>query len=197
MTTKNEQRKANPSLYGRIPLPLLYRKDVSLQAKTLYALLDDYCGKKKTCFPSIDVLAADLGKSRGYIVKLTKELVAAKAISFVSNPPHVNVYTLLDMQPEAATSAPEPEVEPVIEQESLQPDLHQANLHVCDLVINYGKDSCPRSKYPDRPDAPCRSTSTPEVNGAWTQKIQLELMGVARQTLPKEVVAALYPDGVA
>jgi len=60
--------------FSQIPRTILRAKNLSMQAKTLYALLLDYAWQKGSCFPGQNRLGKDLGVHRNTIQKYLLEL---------------------------------------------------------------------------------------------------------------------------
>jgi DNA-binding transcriptional regulator YhcF (GntR family) len=60
--------------FSQIPRTVLRAKNLSLQAKSLYALLLDYAWQKGSCFPGQNRLGKDLGVHRNTIQKYLLEL---------------------------------------------------------------------------------------------------------------------------
>ena len=60
--------------FSQIPRTVLKAKNLSMQAKTLYALLLDYAWQKGSCFPGQNRLGKDLGVHRNTIQKYLLEL---------------------------------------------------------------------------------------------------------------------------
>jgi len=84
--------------FTQIPRTVLKAKNLSMQAKTLYALLLDYAWQKNQCFPGQDRLANDLGVHRNTIQKYLIELREFKLISWNRRGfKQTNVYYILSL----------------------------------------------------------------------------------------------------
>lgn len=85
--------------YGFIKRCVMRSKDLTIQAKALYALLASYAGNKDECHPSVNQLVEDLCLSKPMVVKYLGELESKNYIikSKLSTDPlnHSNKYTLL------------------------------------------------------------------------------------------------------
>jgi len=82
--------------FSQIPRTVLKAKNLSMQSKTLYALLLDYAWQKDQCFPGQDRLATDLGVHRNTIQKYLIELRAFKLIKWVRRGlKQTNIYYIL------------------------------------------------------------------------------------------------------
>jgi DNA-binding MarR family transcriptional regulator len=62
--------------YGMLQRKVMQLKDLTIQAKALYALLVSYTGADDYCFPSVARLCEDLSLSKPMIIKYLKELEA-------------------------------------------------------------------------------------------------------------------------
>jgi hypothetical protein len=86
--------------FGLIPKTVMERKDVSIGAKSLYALLACYADKNRKCYPSRAEICGTLGLSINSFNKYIKQLVDAGAIVVTKNRAGGcfanNVYTLLN-----------------------------------------------------------------------------------------------------
>ena len=82
--------------FSQIPRTVLKAKNLSMQSKTLYALLLDYAWQKDQCFPGQDRLATDLGVHRNTIQKYLIELRTFKLIKWVRRGlKQTNIYYIL------------------------------------------------------------------------------------------------------
>ena len=60
--------------FGIIPKHIMKNKDISLQAKGIYAYLCSYAGNKDTAFPSVKLITYELGISKDTFYKYLNEL---------------------------------------------------------------------------------------------------------------------------
>ena len=123
--------------YGFIQLPkqILYARNLSRDAKLLYAVLLGYAWQKDRCFPGYRRLCADMQASENMVRKYMRELEAVRLLSQKRRGlGKTNIYTLHDLrtskievQEPQETAAPEPsksegKVEEVeIETERIEP----------------------------------------------------------------------------
>ena len=60
--------------YGIIPKIVMRDKNLSIEAKAIYAYLIAFAGDKKTCYPSRDLMCKELGISINRFTKHLKKL---------------------------------------------------------------------------------------------------------------------------
>lgn len=80
--------------FGRVNNDVVFRVELSLDAKGLYAILCSLCGTKDYCYPSIGYLMGVTGKSRSTINRLIKELRDHGVIDRVFDPRKQRTVTL-------------------------------------------------------------------------------------------------------
>ena len=66
--------------YGIIPKVVMRDKNLSIEAKAIYAYLTAFAGDKKTCYPSRDLMCEELGIS---INRFTKHLKTLKESGYI------------------------------------------------------------------------------------------------------------------
>ena len=66
--------------YGIIPKIVMRDKNLSIEAKAIYAYLIAFAGDKKTCYPSRDLMCKELGIS---INRFTKHLKTLKESGYI------------------------------------------------------------------------------------------------------------------
>lgn len=91
-----------PQGYGIVQTSIMQLKDLSIQAKAIYALLASYTGGKEYCFPSIKKIGEDVNLSSPMVIKYINELVKKNLVtkSKLSDNPwnHSNKYQVLYME---------------------------------------------------------------------------------------------------
>lgn len=86
--------------YGIVSKILMKDRNVSIQAKAIYALLCTYAGSDRTAFPSVNLIIADLGINRDTYFKHAKQLkdagyIEVTQVSGVGGKFKKNLYTIL------------------------------------------------------------------------------------------------------
>jgi hypothetical protein len=104
----------NPKGYGFIHRDVMKAKNLSIQAKAMYALLCSYAGTKEYCHPSISLMCEDLGVSKPMVIKYLSELEEKGFIkkSRLSNDPLNNShkYEFLPEHPMESIAPDHPEM---------------------------------------------------------------------------------------
>ena len=67
--------------YGIVSAALMKNKELSMEARGLYAILSTYCNRDRTCYPSTKTLVNLTGKSRATVFRWLQELEQKKVIS--------------------------------------------------------------------------------------------------------------------
>lgn len=84
--------------YGVIPKLVMKDKNISIEAKSIYAYLCSYAGNGETAFPSVSLICEDLGISENRLYKHRKQLVEAGYIKIERERKEVgwsnNIYTI-------------------------------------------------------------------------------------------------------
>ena len=76
-----EMPKIFHSGYGYIPKSVMRCKNISIQAKAIYAYLISFAGRKSEAYPSRKLMCYDLNVSQDTLNKYLKELIEQKLIS--------------------------------------------------------------------------------------------------------------------
>lgn len=76
-----EMPKIFHSGYGYIPKSVMRSKNISIQAKAIYAYLISFAGRKLEAYPSRKLMCYDLNVSQDTLNKYLKELIEQKLIS--------------------------------------------------------------------------------------------------------------------
>jgi len=79
--------------FAPIPNWLMRRRDLSPGAKLCYARLTQFAGKDGQCFPSLSVLAEELGCSRSQVKRYIKELERANLVERLQRDGHSNFFS--------------------------------------------------------------------------------------------------------
>lgn len=61
--------------YGIIPKLVMKDKDLTIEAKAIYAYIASYAGAGKTAYPSVDLICSDLNIGKGRFQKHRKCLI--------------------------------------------------------------------------------------------------------------------------
>ena len=59
---------------------VMRNKNLSPEAKAIYAYLCSFAGNKETCHPSVNIMSQELGMSKGRLSKYMKELIACGVV---------------------------------------------------------------------------------------------------------------------
>lgn len=82
--------------FVQIPNKILRRKDISLQAKTIFAQLLSYAWNSAHCFPGQERMALDLGVTARTVRKYLQELKNAEVVTWKQRGTNkTNVYFIL------------------------------------------------------------------------------------------------------
>ena len=92
----------NSAGYGMIPKSVMQNKELSINAKAVYAYFCSYTGAGNSCFPSRSKICYDLGISNNSLTKYVRELtnqgyITIKQVKEKGRFSH-NVYTLPDVK---------------------------------------------------------------------------------------------------
>lgn len=66
--------------YGIVFQTVMRNKNLSPEAKAIYAYLCSFAGNKETCHPSVNIMSQELGMSKGRLSKYMKELIACGVV---------------------------------------------------------------------------------------------------------------------
>ncbi|WP_432629161.1 helix-turn-helix domain-containing protein [Brotaphodocola sp.] len=66
--------------YGIVFQKIMRNKNLSPEAKAIYAYLCSFAGSGETCHPSVDTMSQELGMSKGRLSKYMKELIACGVV---------------------------------------------------------------------------------------------------------------------
>lgn len=61
--------------YGIVFQTVMRNRNLSPEAKAIYAYLCSFAGNKETCHPSVNIMSQELGMSKGRLSKYMKELI--------------------------------------------------------------------------------------------------------------------------
>lgn len=111
--------------FAQVPRGVLKNPRLTMQAKTLYALLLDYAWQKGSCFPGQDKLAEDLRVHKNTILKYLKELRNLKLIDWERRGLNkTNIYYILPLPDVDKSTSITPDLHSTVTPES-QPSVNQ------------------------------------------------------------------------
>lgn len=73
-------KPAGKSGFGRVYQDVTRDKNLSIAAKGLYAYLSSLCGMSEECFPSVEVIVAEMKISKDTFYRYIRELIAAGVV---------------------------------------------------------------------------------------------------------------------